>query len=570
VAPLQLLLLRTPSLPALELHPCACAVARPSQQALLGAARGGDAAGFLAALAAGADPAGRDARGWAPVHHAAAAGATEILRLLITPQARQQESQQQQQKQAYCHERAQEERERGRAQEDEARAGRGGGQQQTEDQEHGQGQRRQEPTGAVPVDIPTTSSLATPLHLACKRARAPTAAFLLAAGASPHARDAHGSTPLMKACGAPLFVPPPRTAGGGGASGVEPGAAESADGEGVPAPWDSVDSASSGDAGPGGGGGRGAEADAVVAALLAAGADPCAVNDYGLAPLHFAARAGAARPAVRLLAAGADPLAETQAGRGPLGGLATSCANPSVGDACAIVAAITAAVGGSGGGGSGNAAGDGGAAAGASGSGSGGSGEAWAWRGGQGPRSGPQGGPAALRLAVAQAQLDALMGPLHTACGPLGCAAAALALRRAAMAAAAAASSAAGAGGAPPLSPEGVARGAAAARAAAAGADVLPEHVDGGLALRLLELLSGSRSRRRALEAVAAQHAAAAEELGTVTPRHAALVVGAAAALRRAREAEVAAAAGAAGGGGSVGEGNRGAVGCGGCLEPSS
>ena len=58
---------------------------------------------------------------------------------------------------------------------------------------------------------------------------------------------------------------------------------------------------------------------AIVQLLLQAGADPQAVNNEGLTPLHQSAAGGASgRVIVRLLAAGADPLAESNDGRTPL------------------------------------------------------------------------------------------------------------------------------------------------------------------------------------------------------------------------------------------------------------
>ena len=57
----------------------------------------------------------------------------------------------------------------------------------------------------------------------------------------------------------------------------------------------------------------------ITAHLLAAGADPNALDNEGYTPLHHsAARGGSGRVITRLLSAGADPLAESNDGRTPL------------------------------------------------------------------------------------------------------------------------------------------------------------------------------------------------------------------------------------------------------------
>jgi hypothetical protein len=133
----------------------------------------------------------------------------------------------------------------------------------------------------------------------------------------------------------------------------------------------------------------------MVRLLLLAGADCNAANQYGLTALHYAARRFSRDAVVALLEAGARPdiAAAGAGGRTPLAMLATSCADPSVADAVAIVWALR----------------DAGARLGAA--------------------EAPGGGGAE---GAAEGQAGVAGAPLRLAFGPDGCAAAAVALRRAA------------------------------------------------------------------------------------------------------------------------------------------
>jgi ankyrin repeat protein len=56
----------------------------------------------------------------------------------------------------------------------------------------------------------------------------------------------------------------------------------------------------------------------VVVALLAAGAEPDALNSAGAAPLHLAAQKGQGKVVAALLAQGADPNVRNAKGWGPV------------------------------------------------------------------------------------------------------------------------------------------------------------------------------------------------------------------------------------------------------------
>ena len=167
------------------------------------------------------------------------------------------------------------------------------------------------PADAGPRPRPSCPADATPLHyaaLGARPGRAGAVEALLAAGASPHRRDEHGSTPLHVACfrGAAeaasallaAAADRPAAAGDDGCTDDDAATPYAARHDYVErfAPLHRLVGVGTSDRDPTG----------MVEALVRRGADPGAYSRKGLSPLHLAAQLGKARACTALVRAGAD------------------------------------------------------------------------------------------------------------------------------------------------------------------------------------------------------------------------------------------------------------------------